>query len=184
MAHQKPIPAESQVLGLLDLVPQIRAWAPIEEIESIDITLSERALRHVADPPKYDPQTRETADHSLPYMLTVALVDGRLTPASFEPERYLDKTLRPLMNRIRVAENAEFTRRFPQELVSEITVTTRSGQRLVSLTFIESQIPDEQERAMLFELGEVSALEGNNRNWVNRMRLEIVRQNLTRKWSR
>ena len=34
------------------------------------------------------------------------------------------------MNRIRIAENSEFTRRFPQELVSEITVVTRSGQRL------------------------------------------------------
>jgi PKHD-type hydroxylase len=60
----------------------------------------------------------------------------------------------------------------------------RSGQRLVSITFIESQIPDEQEREMLFELGEISALEGANMNWLNRMRLEIVRQNLTRKWSR
>ena len=37
---------------------------------------------------------------------------------------------------------------------------------------------------MLFELGEVSALEGANMNGVNRMRLEVVRQNLTRKWSR
>jgi 2-methylcitrate dehydratase len=84
-----------------------------------------------SEPAKWDPQTRETADHSLPYMLAVALVDGRLTPASFEPERYLDKSLRPLMNRIRVSEDAEFTQRFPTELVSEITVTTRSGQRLV-----------------------------------------------------
>src|SRR6201999_3944515 len=74
MAHQKPVPAESQVLGLLDNVPDIRAWAAEDEIESIDIEMSERATRHVADPPKYDPQTRETADHSLPYMLAVALV--------------------------------------------------------------------------------------------------------------
>jgi PKHD-type hydroxylase len=72
---------------------------------------------------------------------------------------------------------------YPSTTLHEVA-PVRSGQRLVSLTFIESQIPDELERAMLFELGEVSALEGNNMNWVNRMRLEIVRQNLTRKWSR
>lgn len=72
---------------------------------------------------------------------------------------------------------------YPSTTLHEVA-PVRSGLRLVSLTFIESQIPDEQERAMLFELGEVSALEGNNMNWVNRMRLEIVRQNLTRKWSR
>jgi len=62
-------------------------------------------------------------------MLAVALVDGRITPASFEPKRYLDPSLRPLMNRIRVAENPDLTRRFPGELASQIDVTTRSGQR-------------------------------------------------------
>jgi 2-methylcitrate dehydratase len=109
MAHQKPIPAESQVLGLLDLVPQIRAWAPIEEIESIDITLSERALRHVADPPKYDPQTRETADHSLPYMLAVALVDGDISLDSYLPERFTDPALRPIMAKIHATASDEFS---------------------------------------------------------------------------
>jgi PKHD-type hydroxylase len=72
---------------------------------------------------------------------------------------------------------------YPSTTLHEVA-PVRSGQRLVSLTFIESQIPDEQERAMLYELGEISALEGNTMNWLNRMRLEVVRQNLTRKWSR
>lgn len=72
---------------------------------------------------------------------------------------------------------------YPSTTLHEVA-PVRSGQRLVSLTFIESEIPDEQERAILFELGEISALEGDNMNWVTRMRLEVVRQNLTRKWSR
>lgn len=72
---------------------------------------------------------------------------------------------------------------YPSTTLHEVA-PVRAGQRLVSLTFIESLVPDEQERAMLFELGEVSALEGDNMHWINRMRLEIVRQNLTRKWSR
>lgn len=72
---------------------------------------------------------------------------------------------------------------YPSTTLHEVA-PVRSGVRLVSLSFIESFIPDEQERGMLFELGEVSALEGANMNGVNRMRLEVVRQNLTRKWSR
>ena len=72
---------------------------------------------------------------------------------------------------------------YPSTTLHEVA-PVRSGQRLVSITFIESQIPDESERAAIFELGEVSALEGNNMNWVNRMRLEVVRQNLLRKFSR
>jgi 2-methylcitrate dehydratase len=109
MSHQKLVPAESQVLGLLDLVPEVLAWAAGEEFESIDIEMSERAVRHVADPAKYDPQNRETADHSLPYMLAVALTDGEITLDSYRPERYLDPALRPLMQRIVVRPNAEFT---------------------------------------------------------------------------
>lgn len=109
MAHQKTVPAESQVLGLLDLVPALRAWCPVEDIESIEITMSERATRHVADPPKYDPRTRETADHSLPYMLAVALVDGGITLDSYVPERFLDPALRPVMRKITVKASDEFS---------------------------------------------------------------------------
>jgi 2-methylcitrate dehydratase len=110
MAHQKPVPAETQVLGILDHVPEIRAWSTVEEIESIDVELAERTARHVADPPKYDPQTRETADHSLPYMLAAALTDGTLTLAPYAPERFRDPALRPLMQRIHVTANERLTR--------------------------------------------------------------------------
>ncbi|NWG54357.1 MAG: Fe2+-dependent dioxygenase [Hydrogenophilaceae bacterium] len=72
---------------------------------------------------------------------------------------------------------------YPSTTLHEVA-PVRAGVRLVALTFIESEIPDEQERAMVYELGEISALEGDAMNWVNRMRLEVVRQNLLRKWSR
>lgn len=72
---------------------------------------------------------------------------------------------------------------YPSTTLHEVA-PVRSGVRLVSLTFIESRIPDEQERGMLFELGEISALEGASMSELGRMRLEVVRQNLARKWSR
>jgi len=110
----------------------LRARVSVEQIEAVDVRIYAMAHSEIAsEPAKWDPKTRETADHSLPYMLAVALTDGRIGPASFEPQRYLDPALRPLMNRIRVAPHAEFTHRFPGELVSEIEVVTRSGERLV-----------------------------------------------------
>jgi 2-methylcitrate dehydratase len=110
----------------------LREKVTAEQIETIDVRIYAMAHSEIAsEPAKWDPRTRETADHSLPYMLAVALTDGRVGPASFEPARYLDPGIRPLMSRIRVAEHAEFTRRFPAELVSEIEVTTRSGSRLI-----------------------------------------------------
>src|SRR5499426_4194505 len=118
--------AQAPLAVALALRDKVRA----EEIEALEVQIYAMAHSEIgSEPAKWDPQTRETADHSLPYMLAVALVDGRITPASFEPKRYLDPALRPLMNRIRVTENPELTRRFPGELPSQIEVTTRSGRR-------------------------------------------------------
>lgn len=123
--------AEYHAQAPVALALALRGKVRTEEIEAIDVRTYWMTYSEIgSEPAKWDPKTRETADHSLPYMLAVALEDGRLTPASFEPRRYLDPSLRPLMNRIRIVEHPEFTRRFPGELVSEIEVVTRSGQRV------------------------------------------------------
>jgi len=72
---------------------------------------------------------------------------------------------------------------YPSTLLHEVT-PIRRGQRLVSITFIESLVPDEYLRTQLYELNEVAALEGLKMDWTNRVRLEAVRHNLLRLWSR
>jgi PKHD-type hydroxylase len=59
-----------------------------------------------------------------------------------------------------------------------------SGERLVIITFIESQIADPMQRDLLYSLGEVRALEGLKMDWRNRTQLEYVIANLHRMWSR
>jgi PKHD-type hydroxylase len=59
-----------------------------------------------------------------------------------------------------------------------------SGERLVMITFIESQIADQMQRDLLHALGEVRALEGLKMDWRNRTQLEYVISNLQRMWSR
>ncbi len=71
---------------------------------------------------------------------------------------------------------------YPSTLLHEVR-PVRSGQRLVSITFIESLIADEYRRTQLYELNEIGALEGLKMDWQNRVRLELVRQNLFRMWS-
>jgi PKHD-type hydroxylase len=71
---------------------------------------------------------------------------------------------------------------YPSTLLHEVRPVV-SGQRLVSITFIESFIPDEYLRTQLYELNEVAALEGLKMSWESRVRLEVVRQNLERLWS-
>ncbi len=122
--------AEYHAQAPLAMALTLRGKVRVEEIDAVDVQIYAMAYSEIgSEPAKWDPRTRETADHSLPYMLAIALRDGRITLASFEPQRYLDPSLRPLMNKIRVVESPEFTRRFPQELRSQIDVTARSGQR-------------------------------------------------------
>lgn len=72
---------------------------------------------------------------------------------------------------------------YPSTTLHEVR-PVRQGQRLVSITFIESMIPDEHKRTQLYELNEVAALEGLKMDWQSRVRLEVVRQNLMRMWAR
>jgi PKHD-type hydroxylase len=71
---------------------------------------------------------------------------------------------------------------YPSTLLHEV-VPVKSGQRLVSITFIESLIPDLHQRTQVYELNEIAALEGSRMSWESRVRLDVVRQNLMRMWS-
>ena len=72
---------------------------------------------------------------------------------------------------------------YPSTTVHQV-VPVSSGERLVIVTFIESQIPDQLQRDMLHALGEVRALEGLKMDWRNRIQLDYVIQNLHRMWSK
>ena len=71
---------------------------------------------------------------------------------------------------------------YPSTTLHEV-VPVRAGQRLVSITFIESFIADQHQRNQVYELNEIAALEGNSMSWESRVRLDVVRQNLMRMWS-
>ncbi len=71
---------------------------------------------------------------------------------------------------------------YPSTTIHEVRPVT-SGERLVAITFMESQIIDESKRHLLYLLNEVAALEGFNISWDNRMTLEHVRHSLHRMWS-
>jgi PKHD-type hydroxylase len=71
---------------------------------------------------------------------------------------------------------------YPSTTLHEV-VPVRSGQRLVMITFIESFIPDQTQREILWTLNEVNALEGFNISWENRTKLNFVSSSLHRMWA-
>ena len=132
MSTLKYFPAEGNSQSPLFMALEIRKKVRAEDIESIDVRTYWHAYSEIgSEPQKWDPQSRETADHSLPYLLAVALQDGNITTSSFTLDRIRDPKLRPLMNKIKVRENPEFTNAHPELLMTEIEVVTRSGEKIV-----------------------------------------------------
>jgi 2-methylcitrate dehydratase len=140
ISHLKQFPAETHGQALLGLMPEVRAWRAVDEIASIEIETYWQAYHEIAmHPSKWDPTTRESADHSMPYLLAVMLTDGHIdTRTSFTPERISDATLRPLMRKMTVREDPEFTKGFrpPGKGISgepkaRLIVTATDGERFV-----------------------------------------------------
>lgn len=111
-------------LALRERIPDLA------EVSGILIETSEFNRRVLADPSKWRPATRETADHSLPYNVARALLDGDVTLDTFTPERISDPRAGALMDLTEVAEDPELTALFPRHLANRVTVTLRSGDRI------------------------------------------------------
>ena len=127
----KFFPSEYHSQAPLWLALDLRAKVRTEDIEAIDVQTYYLAYSEIgSEPEKWDPKTRETADHSLAYLLALGFVDGRIGPESFSDERIRDPALRPLMQRIRVSENKDYTSEFPGKLTTRLEVTTRGGERI------------------------------------------------------
>ena len=83
----------------------------------------------VSDPEKWDPLTRETADHSLPYIVCAALQDGYVDRRSFEPARIRRAdTLALLRDRTTVEVDDALSPGYPQGVPNRVTVTTIDGR--------------------------------------------------------
>ena len=71
-----------------------------EQVKEVRIETIARAADILSDPAKYDPRTKEAADHSLPYCIAAAIADGKVTPEEFEERTIMDpRAARPAATR-------------------------------------------------------------------------------------
>jgi 2-methylcitrate dehydratase len=133
--HIKLWPVEYHAQSAVDAALQFPDgfFREADRIKSIEIDTFEAAYQIIAkDPEKWDPKTRETADHSLQYIVVAALLDGEVTSRTFEPERFRDpRTLDILKDRVAVREDPELSGGYPEGIPNRITVTTTAGDRQV-----------------------------------------------------
>lgn len=99
-----------------------------EEIKEVVVTTIARACDILFDPHKYKPDSRETADHSLPYCLAAAIVDRQITTNSFSEEKLKDPKIRAVINKIRGDASVEFEKMFPAKQPSKVIIRTNKGE--------------------------------------------------------
>jgi 2-methylcitrate dehydratase len=110
----------------------IRQNVAVEQISKIIVESYKRLLgRGSTDPERWRPASRETADHSLPFCVAAALLDGDVTLSTFESSRFLDSDIVELMAKVELREDPEFTRQYPEVWNCRITVHLRSGEPVI-----------------------------------------------------
>ncbi len=117
-----PISAVLDLVKSNDLKP--------ERVSKIQIRSLARAADILSDPSKYDPRSKETADHSLPYVIAAALVDRQVTPAQFEMKKIMDSAIRAQLKKVEVVADPEIEKAFPALQRVIVNITTNDGRTL------------------------------------------------------
>ena len=116
------------ISAVLDLVKE-HDLKP-DQIAKVHIRSLARAADILADPSKYDPRTKETADHSLPYVIAAAIADRQVTPLQFTPAKIMDPIIRAQLKKVEVVADPEIEKVFPQLQRVIVTITTTDGREL------------------------------------------------------
>ncbi|MBI5048250.1 MAG: MmgE/PrpD family protein [Deltaproteobacteria bacterium] len=100
------------------------------DIKSICIKTFDAAYEIIGSgPERWNPKTRETADHSLPYCVAVAIMDGKVDLTCFLEKRLGDARLNRLVRKVRVINDKELTKQYPEAMPNLITIVTKDGRR-------------------------------------------------------
>lgn len=83
-----------------------------------------------SEPEKWKPETRETADHSLPYITAIALLDGEVTEKQFQPERFTDPKIWKFLEEVTVQRNDELSSLYATAVANIVHVTLQDGRVL------------------------------------------------------
>ncbi len=126
--HMKCLPicyhGQASVFAALALRDQVA----LDDIEAIRVDTYTAAVMMMGnEPSRWAPATRETADHSMPYVVASALRDGAVTDASFTAERLADRDLNRLMAKVTVQGDARLDAHYPEGAPGRVTIRTRSG---------------------------------------------------------
>ncbi len=122
--------AQTAIVAAIAVAKQV---GDLDRIAAIEIAATRRGFQQTgSDPEKWTPATRDTADHSMPYITTRAMFDGDIDNDSYAGEKLRDPRTLAFMRKITVAEDPALTARTSPSIVpTRITAILSDGQRIV-----------------------------------------------------
>jgi 2-methylcitrate dehydratase len=129
--YNAEIHSQSAIEALLELRAEHGVTAA--EVELIELDTFQVAFDIIGGGEEGDKRhigSKEEADHSLPYLLAVALLDGQVLPEQYRPERIVGGDVQALMKRVAVRPDPGLSRRFPEEHSARVRVHLRDGRTL------------------------------------------------------
>jgi 2-methylcitrate dehydratase len=130
IVYLKSWPVFYSAQGAVDAAIELRRQIAPAQIKSLTVESYQRLLgRGATDPEKWTPKSRETADHSVPFCVAAALLDGNIDSRTFDSARFLDRDVIELMAKVTLREDAEFTKQYPAKWNCRILAETFSGTR-------------------------------------------------------
>ncbi|MGB2982700.1 MAG: MmgE/PrpD family protein [Candidatus Bipolaricaulia bacterium] len=136
LTHQ-PITAVLEVMSANGIDPH--------KVSEVLVKTTKRGADILSDPTKYEPRTKETADHSLPYCIAVAVCKGNVLPSDFEEAALTDPFVWETLPKIKVVADPEIDGLFPKVKRAIVTITTEDGQ---SFTVQEDHAKGRAERPL------------------------------------
>jgi len=115
----------------VEIALEMRRDLDIDDIDSIRVVLDHFSRYQTTLADIGDPRTRETADHSLPYLVVNTLIEGEVTKKTFTAERFRDPKVLALVKKFTIEESEAYTREFPKAFNCLIEVTGKSGRKWV-----------------------------------------------------
>src|SRR5207253_4580715 len=136
--YNAEVHSQSTIEAVLELRNEHRFTAA--GVKDIEVEIFKQAFNIIGEGEeagdKHDVHTKEQADHSLPYVVAVAVLDGEVTPRQYLPERIERDDVQSLLKNVRVHTQAQigkkafevldtYTQRYPEEMPSKITIKLR-----------------------------------------------------------
>jgi len=124
-------PVEYHAQSAVDIAKELHKYIKSkDDIESIHIDTFETAYEIIAkDPEKWNPKTKETADHSIQYITAVGIIDGDITKHSFEKEKLNDQSIKEILShKMTLGKQDELTQGYPDGIPNRVTLKTRDGK--------------------------------------------------------